>query len=496
MQLLIEGNLIVDALRIGEVARIATVRLFMLLSVIVLSACATALQQLPGGQLPLPGGSAAGVALGILQKATQLPGIPAPVPQIATQGGGGAAVRILPENELGFNDDFSQYQVGQTLLIAAPQRYGAFGANSSDYSFATIEETQDARGNVIKALKLDTGAYITTGSERSHDYRVGFDFKSHNGGGLYLVLNLSQGGHYFHTIYLQSHNRSGDVMLEKWVGDQHTTLVKREGLGFTFGQDRWNRIQLENAHGRIKIILDGQVLLDYVNTDPSYSHGGLGLQTSYYPAYITNLYPVLFDAPATPQGASFDRDGDKTANADDLCPDQPEDYNGIEDSDGCPDADADGDGIIGQADFCPNEPEDKNGVLDDDGCPDKLQVVIRGKQILTLKEIEFDFDSASLRPSSHALLDQVIERMRAFPKGTRFLVEGHTDEEGTDDYNQTLSERRAIAVVDYLSSKRVSRDLLIPVGAGEKRPIAENNTERGRQRNRRVEFTVVESREH
>ena len=70
------------------------------------------------------------------------------------------------------------------------------------------------------------------------------------------------------------------------------------------------------------------------------------------------------------KGCCPDRDGDKICDADDKCPDDPEDYDGVDDADGCPEYDRDGDGIQDQVDRCPDQPEDKDGFLDEDGCPD------------------------------------------------------------------------------------------------------------------------------
>lgn len=74
--------------------------------------------------------------------------------------------------------------------------------------------------------------------------------------------------------------------------------------------------------------------------------------------------------PTTPKGAPNDRDGDGVPDAIDRCPDQPEDIDGVDDSDGCPELDNDSDGIPDTEDKCPNLPESKNGKDDADGCPD------------------------------------------------------------------------------------------------------------------------------
>ena len=75
------------------------------------------------------------------------------------------------------------------------------------------------------------------------------------------------------------------------------------------------------------------------------------------------------DAPPPPHGAGDDRDGDGAADSVDMCPDDPEDFDGFQDDDGCPDPDNDMDGILDVDDQCPNEPETMNGQTDTDGCP-------------------------------------------------------------------------------------------------------------------------------
>lgn len=70
------------------------------------------------------------------------------------------------------------------------------------------------------------------------------------------------------------------------------------------------------------------------------------------------------------KAAAGDRDGDGVADANDTCPDQPEDRDGVDDVDGCPEPDNDSDGIPDVSDKCPNLPESKNGKADTDGCPD------------------------------------------------------------------------------------------------------------------------------
>ena len=89
------------------------------------------------------------------------------------------------------------------------------------------------------------------------------------------------------------------------------------------------------------------------------------------PAPIPSDTVGYSDGPGAPPAASGgDRDGDGVLDADDRCPDDPEDRDGFQDDDGCPDADNDGDGVPDMNDRCPTDPEDLDGYQDDDGCPE------------------------------------------------------------------------------------------------------------------------------
>jgi len=104
--------------------------------------------------------------------------------------------------------------------------------------------------------------------------------------------------------------------------------------------------------------------------------------------------------------------------------------------------------------------------------------------------VTFAFDSGDISASFYPVLDSVALVLEKYDQ-TFVEVAGHTDNKGTEIYNQALSERRAASVVSYLVSRDVRSDRFIPVGAGELRPVASNDTEAGRQLNRRVEITIV-----
>nr|WKN37942.1 OmpA family protein [Tunicatimonas sp. TK19036] len=101
----------------------------------------------------------------------------------------------------------------------------------------------------------------------------------------------------------------------------------------------------------------------------------------------------------------------------------------------------------------------------------------------------FDFDSDDLRGVTEQDLSEMAETLKKY-SDTNILIEGHTDATGSDDYNQDLSEERAASVANYLQQLGVERSRVTTHGYGENQPVAENDTEAGRQQNRRVEVAI------
>jgi outer membrane protein OmpA-like peptidoglycan-associated protein len=105
----------------------------------------------------------------------------------------------------------------------------------------------------------------------------------------------------------------------------------------------------------------------------------------------------------------------------------------------------------------------------------------------------FDFDSAQIRPDAERTLAEVAEVINGYTKRP-VRIEGHTDSVASDDYNQKLSDRRAASVRTWLAGKGVDAGRLAPRGFGETKPVADNGTAEGRQRNRRVEVIIEKGR--
>ena len=106
----------------------------------------------------------------------------------------------------------------------------------------------------------------------------------------------------------------------------------------------------------------------------------------------------------------------------------------------------------------------------------------------------FDFDSAQLRDEAIKELNEATKIIEKYP-GARVIVEGHTDSKGSDEYNLELSERRAISVKEHLvSNGALEASNSETKGFGEGRPVANNDTESGRQKNRRVDLIIIPDR--
>lgn len=214
-------------------------------------------------------------------------------------------------------------------------------------------------------------------------------------------------------------------------------------------------------------------------------------------------------------GCPIDTDADGVFDGLDQCPGTPKGV--VVDGVGCP-VDSDKDGVFDGLDLCPNTPEgatvdsvgchdsDKDGVSElNDKCPNTLQGVkvdaagcpLKKKQDLNQlkKGINFEFGSANLTAASFGTLNDIVALMKEF-KNANLEVQGHTDIVGTEEFNQKLSEDRAHAVTDYLESKGIDSKRLRAKGFGTKMPIADNESDEGRAKNRRVELIPFEIEEN
>ncbi len=217
-----------------------------------------------------------------------------------------------------------------------------------------------------------------------------------------------------------------------------------------------------------------------------------------------------------------DNDFDGIPDKDDKCPMDPEDKDGFEDEDGCPDLDNDGDGIPDKDDKCPNEAEDKDGFEDEDGCPDpdndkdgiadtkdkcpNEPETVNGYQDedgcpdevpAPVKKFMGPVQGINFATNQAKVLPSSFPVLDKAVKvmtdfpEVRFEISGHTDDRGTAEYNKDLSQWRAQAVKDYLVGKGIAAERMTALGFGRERPIADNKTTKGRSENRRTEFKLI-----
>jgi len=253
-------------------------------------------------------------------------------------------------------------------------------------------------------------------------------------------------------------------------------------------------------------------------------------------------------APPPPK-KELDSDGDGILDKDDKCPHEPEDKDGFQDEDGCPDPDNDQDGILDKDDKCPNEPEDKDGFEDSDGCPDpdndkdglldaedkcpmaagprenggcpdtdkdgdtvvdrldkcpevpgpvdnqgcpveKKFIVVTKDKIELKQKVHFATASAKIMPDSFEMLTEIADVLKQRQE-LRVRVEGHTDSRGNLKKNMKLSQDRANSVRQFLIVKGVDPTHMDPRGFGPTQAVADNKTAVGREANRRVEFIIT-----
>jgi outer membrane protein OmpA-like peptidoglycan-associated protein len=147
--------------------------------------------------------------------------------------------------------------------------------------------------------------------------------------------------------------------------------------------------------------------------------------------------------------------------------------------------DRDRDGIPDGGDLCP----DVAGPSSNSGCPVYEKLVVQPDKLELKDKIQFAWNSPAIEQISHPALDEVVRALQE-NRGFRVQLEGHASSEGGDEHNQTLSEGRAQAVLEYLASHGIARERLTSKGFSSSMPIDSNTTEVGREANRRVEFVV------
>lgn len=270
--------------------------------------------------------------------------------------------------------------------------------------------------------------------------------------------------------------------------DQGSELIGRAGLFIPLARERlMTSLELDmaaRAAGRDAFRALGSPILAMLGARYHFAGGiraGAGVGAGLTEAPGSPAVRVIFTvgySPEPPQRGMVprlaDRDGDGIADNLDKCADQPEDYNGVQDDDGCPD-------IL---------ETDKDRIVDNPPVPGEPLTL---EQVVTLPApIEFRFDSAIMLPGAEIYLNQVLAILQAHPEVTKLEIQGHTSSEGGYDYNMRLSDARARAVYQWLVDHGIDGQRLAPKGYGLTVPLFPNDTEPHRQRNRRVQFRLID----
>jgi OOP family OmpA-OmpF porin len=192
----------------------------------------------------------------------------------------------------------------------------------------------------------------------------------------------------------------------------------------------------------------------------------------------------------TKTGCPIDTDGDGVPDYRDNCPNNtPLEISKGVDSVGCP-LDSDGDGVPDYRDLCPGTP--RGATVDENGC----EYVTKGCDFILASDVTFGFDKYDLTPQGRDTVAALAARiMKSLPSIESIVVVGHTDSIGSDAYNQTLSEKRANTVADFLVSSGVPAAKVFSEGRGETEPVDDNSTKEGRAKNRRVQITIGQGKD-
>ena len=180
-------------------------------------------------------------------------------------------------------------------------------------------------------------------------------------------------------------------------------------------------------------------------------------------------------------GGCPDTDGDGITDKSDKCPD----VKGPKENGGCPWPDRDGDKVLDKDDKCPDEA----GTVSNNGCPEVTEEAIK-KLNDYAKTILFDTNKDTFKQQTYPVLLAISAILKEYPS-SKFSIEGHTDSDGSNEFNLRLSDSRAIAVKKYLVEQGIDEFRLSAMGYGESKPIDTNKTKAGKANNRRVEVKLV-----
>jgi OOP family OmpA-OmpF porin len=301
-----------------------------------------------------------------------------------------------------------------------------------------------------------------------------------------FIVNYGGGVKYFLT---DSIALRGDLRHVITFADTYNNLIYTVGVDFLFGGKKKAVVAAVAEPPPPEPDSDGDGVVDSKDQCPDTPKGVIVNSTGCpLDKDGDGVYDYLDKCPDTPKGVAvnssgcpLDTDGDGVYDYLDKCPGTPE--GATVDSTGCP-LDTDGDGVYDYLDKCEGTPKDLK--VDADGCP-----ILMKKTATVDLNIQFDTNKADIKPQYLGRLKELADFMTAYPE-TKAVIEGHTDNVGSAAYNQKLSQRRAESVRDYLIQKfNISPNRLTAKGFGEERPVASNDTDEGRRRNRRIQAVLT-----
>ncbi len=441
-------------------------------------------------------------------------------PQAQGIGGGGIGDSPVAVSDLRLDirvktwetdSEWLKFGLGAALFTPSGNR-GAFAGDGS------------ASGSLYVASELDFGKFFLSGNMGPH-FRPNGSIGGNNGSlflasdlrwafGAYLPLREGKvrlGGELWGTTGITARDQNGDSTSKffagqntdlEWLAQGRFTIDPRDRVYVQVGAGT----RLTTGYGAPDFRILGSIgtyanFLDFKSKSPARRMHASSDVDMYDRDTDGDGYPDSVDGcptekedgkpPASTDGCpgSSDRDGDGILDVDDQCPDKAEDKDGIQDTDGCPEDDADKDGIPDVQDKCPTEPGKRSSRAEKFGCPGLIEEG-PGGSITLLKPIEFETGRATIKPISFPIMDDVMDLMKERPK-LRIGVYGHTDSKGVPANNLQLSKLRAAAVRNYLQGKGIAASRLESEGFGQTKPVAPNDTDDGRSKNRRVEFKAL-----
>ncbi|MFD1552650.1 hypothetical protein DNU06_16545 [Putridiphycobacter roseus] len=284
------------------------------------------------------------------------------------------------------------------------------------------------------------------------DLNLAVKYKFNNG---YILKE----DHFFAPYLFLGIGDAVSVYTDKTTGVKEQPIAEFNlpmGVGFQFNiTENWSASLETHYNYLVSDRMDGVILGKW---DDSFLYNSIGFSYAF--------------------ASGKDADGDGVKDKNDKCPN----IAGTAGTGGCPDSD--GDGVTDLDDKCPLVP----GIVEENGCPKnfKQNVEIMSK---ARKGLFFNTGSAVIKEASFKALDGVVKVM-AQNKNYKLEIDGHTDNTGDATFNKTLSQKRAEAARDYIIKKGIAAERLKATGYGDTVPAADNATEEGRSKNRRVEFNI------